>query len=185
MIEDLRKPLVSQLKALHALKTGALKMFDPMLAAVAKARDSDPKMAEVSDLLGRMHGAFSAHRQNTAENAELLGARIVALGDKPSAPLTQMFSVGSMARAHLGGIGGQSFGANARDAFVFEHLEIAQANLLAQLADRAQDPETAQLARKCIEDDTNQREIINRNWVNVLSLQLASKGKPVHRPAEG
>lgn len=184
MIEDLRKPLIAQLQALHAMKAGALKMFDPMLASVAKARDSDLKMAEVADLLGRMHGAFSAHRQVTAENAELLEQRLRALGAAPSKGKVGAMSVGSIMRAHGGPRLGQGFGANARDAFVFEHLEIALGNLLAQLADRAEDPETAALARKCIEDDTNQREIINRNWVNVLSLELASKSLPVHRPPE-
>jgi ferritin-like metal-binding protein YciE len=176
MIEDLRKPLIAQ--------AGALKMFDPMLAGVAKARDSDLKMAEVADLLGRMHNSFSAHREVTAQNAELLEARLRALGAAPSKGKVGAMSAGSLLRAHVGPRVGQGFGANARDAFVFEHLEIANGNLLAQLADRAGDTETAALARKCIEDDTNQRELINRNWVNVLSLQLASKGLPVHRPAE-
>lgn len=46
-------------------------MFDPMLAAVARERELD-RMREVSDLLGRMHGAFSARRSETASHAEAL-----------------------------------------------------------------------------------------------------------------
>ena len=52
----LHHELVRRLQALHALKTGALAMFDPMLAAVASARD-DERLAEVSDLLGSLVAA--------------------------------------------------------------------------------------------------------------------------------
>jgi ferritin-like metal-binding protein YciE len=185
VIEELRPTVVAQLQALHALKAGALKMFDPMLAAVAKARDGDAKMSEVSDLLGRMQTAFGGHREVTAEHAAALEDRLRALGAKPSGPKVGVMGLGAMGRAHLGAIGGQNFGANARDAFVFEHLEIALASLLEQLADRAGDTESADLARRLKADDQGQAAIIDRNWVNVTSLMLASRGLPVHRPPEG
>ena len=55
--------VVRHLQAAHALKAGALRMFDPMLAAVAAERHGGA-MAEVSDLLARMHGVFSGHRED-------------------------------------------------------------------------------------------------------------------------
>nr|MBA3328770.1 DUF892 family protein [Solirubrobacterales bacterium] len=94
-------------------------------------------------------------------------------------------SVGARARARLGALGGQNHGANARDAFVFEHLEIANLHLLEQIAERVDDRETAQLARACRADDEEMAATINRNWTNVLSLTLASRGLPTFRAQDG
>ncbi len=172
-----------RLQALHALKDGALRMFDPMLTTVAKARDSD-ELAEVSDLLGKMHGVFTRHREATADHAGLLAARLGALGAKPSRAKASAVGAGSAVRARAGAVGGMNFGAAARDAFVFEHLEIAQAHLLEQLAERVGDAETAGLARQIREADEEQAATINRNWTNVLTLTLATRGLPTLRPPE-
>ncbi|MBA3328048.1 MAG: hypothetical protein H0T43_07085, partial [Solirubrobacterales bacterium] len=58
----LRARLIGHLQSTHALKAGALRMFDPMLAAVAAQRD-DGALAEVNDLLTRMLDAFGRHRE--------------------------------------------------------------------------------------------------------------------------
>ena len=175
--------VIRQLQAVHALKAGALRMFDPMLAAVAAERDGDA-MAEVADLLGRMHGVFSAHRDVTARHAGSLAERLAQLGSRPARGKLAGMSAGATARARLGGLRGQDYGANARDAFVFEHLEIPALHLLEQVAERAQDALTAQLARACRADDEEMAATINRNWANVLSLTLASRGLPTLRPPE-
>lgn len=172
--------VVRQLQTAHALKAGALRMFDPMLAAVAKARDAEG-MAEVADLLGRMHRVFSGHREETASHATRLVARLRDLEAGPARGKLHGMSAGAIARAQLGG---RNFGADARDAFVFEHLEIATLHLLEQAAERAGDAETAELARACRADDEEMAGAINRNWTNVLSLALASKGIPPMRPIE-
>jgi hypothetical protein len=87
-----------------------------------------------------------------------------------------------------GRIGGQNHGANARDAYVFEHLEIATYHLLEKVAERAGDTETAELARAHRGDNCEMGHKIRRNWENVLSLLLASEGVPPardrQRPAE-
>lgn len=178
----LREQLVQQLQTAHALKTGALRMFDPMLTAVAAERDG-ARMAEVTDLLGRMHGVFSAHRAQTADHAGQLAARLAALDARPARGRLAGMSVGATARARLGAVGGQNHGANARDAFVFEHLEIATLHLLEQLAERTGDAETARVASACRAEDEEQAATINRNWANVLSLTLASAGLPTLRPS--
>ena len=140
--DALRGEIVKRLRALHALKAGALRMFDPMLASVSKARDNQG-LAEVEDLLGRMHGNFSRHREVTADHAGKLAVRLEELGAAPSRAKAGAVGAGSAARAYLGAIGGMDFGASARDAFVFEHLEISLAHLLEQLAARAGDEVTA------------------------------------------
>lgn len=173
--------VVRRLRDVHALKAGALRMFDPMLAAVARERD-EGRLAEVTDLLGRMHGVFSGHRERSADHVARLQARLTALGGSPSRRRVTGMSAGATARARLGAIGGQNHGANARDAFVFEHLEIASLQLLEQLATRAGDHETAELARDLRAEDEEMAATINRNWTNVLSLMLASSGLPSARP---
>jgi ferritin-like metal-binding protein YciE len=87
----------------------------------------------------------------------------------------------ALLRAHAGRIGGQNHGASARDAFVFEHLEIASWELLEQLAERVGDQETAELARDCRAEDDEMAALIRRNFPNVLSLMLASEGLPTLR----
>ena len=177
---QLDEQLIDQLRSIHALKRGALRMFDPMLAAVAAERDGDA-VTEVTDLLAKMHRAFTAHRMQTAEHVSILGARLRALGSTPARGQVLGVSAGAAARAHLGAIGGQNHGANARDAFVFEHLEIALLALLEQLADRTGDAATVDAARQCKAQDEAMAATINGNWTNVLSLTLASKGLPTAR----
>ncbi|CAN5522466.1 hypothetical protein BH10ACT11_BH10ACT11_13650 [soil metagenome] len=74
----------------------------------------------------------------------------------------------------LGGIGGTDHGGNARNAFVFEHFEMASLKLLEQLAIRAGDEPAAELARACCADDENMAATINRNWENILALTLSA-----------
>ena len=181
--DELRGALIGRLRTLHALKAGALRMFDPMLAAVSSARD-DAKLAEVTDLLGRMHGVFGRHRETTASHVARLEARIAQLGGRRARARAQAIGAGAALRARVGAARGLDFGAAATEAFVFEHLEIAQSHLIEQLAMRAHDEQTAALAREIRADDEEMAATIGRNWTNVLSLSLATRGLPVLRPPE-
>lgn len=174
--------VIKQLRAIHTMKGAALKMFDPMLAAV-KAEQQNPAMGEVVDLLGNMLGAFGEHRTQTAAHEQALLHRLRQLDQRPLAGLARRSAAaGAAARARIGAIGGQNHGANARDAFVYEHLEIALLELLERLATRAGDTETARIAHECLIDDQAMAAKITRNWENVLSLTLASKNIPFRRP---
>ena len=179
----LRPKLIEQLQTLHATKAAALRMFDVMLAAVRKQRDAG-ELPEVQDLLERMTKAFGGHEEETREHERRLRARLEALDAAPSKPRELGLAAAALVRAHVGRIGGQNHGANARDAFVFEHLEIACWELLEQLAERTGDAETAELARSCRAEDDEMASVIRRNFTNVLSLALASEGLPTLRPPE-
>ena len=179
----LRPKLIEQLQTLHATKAAALRMFDVMLGAVRKQRDAGG-LPEVQDLLERMTKAFGGHEEETREHERRLRARLEALDASPSRPRELGLGAAALVRANLGRIGGQNHGANARDAFVFEHLEIACWELLEQLAERTGDAETAELARSCRAEDDEMASMIRRNFTNVLSLALASEGLPTLRPPE-
>jgi len=175
--------LVGRLRTLHAVKAGALRMFDPMLEALTSARDGGA-LPEVEDLLGRMHSNFSGHREATARHVDRLGARIVELGGRPANAQRQAIGLGGALRARVAAVRGMNFGSAATEAFVFEHLEIAQAQLAEQLAERTADEQTATALREVRADDEEMAATIGRNWTNVLSLSLATKALPVLRPPE-
>jgi ferritin-like metal-binding protein YciE len=166
--------LVKSLQSIHALKAGALAMFDPMLREVAAERDDPETGDEVRDLLGRMHGAFSGHRAETARHVELLAERLGELGAKPRGTRVRGLSSGARAWVRASGMSGTNHGANARNAFVFEHLEVASLSLLAELAERTGDEKTAEIAKACLTDDREMAATIDRNWTNVLTLSLSA-----------
>jgi len=170
---DLTEPVVAHLRSIHVVKTGALTMFDPMLSRVAAERDDPDTSDEVVDLLVRMHSAFSSHREETAAHVQRVGARLLELHSSPASHRASALSFGARAWVAGSGIGGQNHGGNARNAFVFEHYEIASLKLLEQLAERHGDDETLGLARSCLAEDEAMAATINRNWSNVLTLTLA------------
>ncbi len=180
---ELRGKVVEQLQTVHALKAGALRMFGPMLAEVHKQKEKQA-LPEVQDLLEKMTSAFGGHEGTTREHERRVRARLRALGAGPSKPRELGLSAAALLRGHLGRIGGQNHGASARDAFVFEHLEIASWELLEHLAERIGDAETAELARECRADDDEMAALIRRNFPNVFSLMLASEGLPTFRESE-
>ncbi len=177
----LRPMVIEQLRHAHALQVGALAMFDGMLKAVRR----EQALPEVADLLERMLEAFEAHRQETVRHEREVRARLAALGGRPARGAELGMRLAARARVLTGRLGGQNHGANARDAYVFEHLEIATYHLLEKVAERAGDSATAQLAREHRGDNCEMGHRIRRNWENVLSLLLASQGMPVARDRQG
>lgn len=180
---ELRGKVIAQLQTVHALKSSALRMFGPMLADVRRQKDSQA-LPEVHDLLERMVSAFGGHEEATRDHEHRVRARLRALGAGTSKAREAGLGTAAVMRGHLGRIGGQNHGAAARDAFVFEHLEIASWELLEHLAERTADSETAELARSCRGDDDDMAALIRRNFPNVLSLMLASEGLPTMREVE-
>lgn len=176
MASELADGVVKRLRSIHAMKKGALKMFAPMLATVALERDDPATSAEVSELLGRMHDAFSGHYEETKAQVDRFEARLRALGSAPAGATAAALGLGARGWVKAGSLGGTNHGANARNAFVFEHLEISSLKLLEQLAERAEDAETAALAAACCTEDEAMAATIDRNWTNVLTLSLAGQG---------
>lgn len=173
----LQPMVIKYLRDIHALQVGALEMFEGMLEAVRAERD----MPEVEDLLGNMLNAFSQHEEETKRHEREVLERLVALGGKPARAREAGMRMAGRMRVLMGRIGGQNYGANARDAYVFEHLEIASYHLLEKVAERAGDTVTGEMARSHRQDNCDMGHKIRRNWENVLSLGLASKGVPPAR----
>lgn len=168
----LSEMVVAQLRKIHALQVGALTMFDGMLKAVRAEQD----LPEVSDLLQNMLNAFTQHEEETKRHEREVRERLAELGGRPATVREMGMRAAARARVALGRLGGQDHGANARDAYVFEHMEIATYHLLEKVAVRAGDETTAEIARRHRGDNCEMGHKIRRNWENVLSLRLASQG---------
>lgn len=182
--EALRPKVHAQLRTMHATKSAALRMFAVMLPAVRRRRDART-LPEIQDLLERMADAFGGHEERTRAHLRELDVRLSELGIGVSRALELGMGAAAVIRGNRGRLRGHNFGADARDAFLFEHLEIAGWETLGELATRAGDERTAELARRCCADDDEMAALIRRNFPNVLTLVLACQGLPTLRPPEG
>jgi ferritin-like metal-binding protein YciE len=87
--------------------------------------------------------------------------------------------VGALMKSVLDMARPEKAGRNARDGYATEHMEIAAYELLARIADRAGDEETAAAAREIIEDERRMAATIERNWDRFAELSLREQGVPV------
>jgi len=63
-----------------------------------------------------------------------------------------------------------------KDGYTAEHMEIAAYQLLERLADRADDTETAEIARRNRSDEEEMAKRIDRSWDRTLDLTLEENG---------
>ncbi len=161
--DRLRRKLVDYVQNVHAMEQNVLLMLDSMILTT---RD-----AEIA-------GMLREHKEETRRQERRLNERLKALrglnlsstGKDLSAILSaQMKGVADLWRA-------DKPLRNARDAFVTEHLEIAAYELLERLAERAGDPETAEVARSNRAEEEAMAKRIASNWDRFLDLTLEEEG---------
>jgi ferritin-like metal-binding protein YciE len=133
---DLQTQLIKYLTDAHSIEAQAL-----IQMKMAPKIAGDPEIA----------AAFELHETETEEHSRLVDARLNALDASPS-----------KLKDIAGAVTGAGFGLFAKfqpdtpgklitHAFSYEHMELAAYDMLARVADRAGDAETAQVARR-IED---------------------------------
>jgi ferritin-like metal-binding protein YciE len=154
---DLQAQLIKYLTDAHSIERQALVQ---MKAAPALA--GDPEIA----------AAFETHRTETEEHERLVDERVRALGGSPS-------TVKDLA----GVVTGAGFGLFAKlqpdtpgklvvHAFSYEHMELAAYDLLARVADRAGDGETAQVARRIEEQERAMAERLSGFYDRAVEASL-------------
>jgi ferritin-like metal-binding protein YciE len=135
---DLQSQLIKYLTDAHSIERQAMVQ---MKAAPGMA--GDPEMA----------AAFERHRTETEEHQRLVDARLSALGGSPNKLKDIAGTVTGMGFGLFAKLQPDTPGKLAAHAFSYEHMELAAYDMLARVADRAADTETAQMARRIGEQE--------------------------------
>jgi ferritin-like metal-binding protein YciE len=147
--EDITKDLVKYLRDAHALEAQAIQLLE-----------TGPKIAELDGLAD----AFREHLEQTREHQRLVDERLAAHDSGPG-----RFQAGAMRASALNL--GTFFKAQpdtpaklAGFAYAFEALEVGAYELLARVARRAGDEETAAVAERILAEERMAAERIAATW---------------------
>ncbi len=161
--QRLQRKLVEYVQNVHAMEQNILLMLDSIILTM-----EDPDLTAM----------FRAHKEETRRQERGLNDRLKALGGLGLASTGK--DLAAIASAQAKGVAdlwrADKPVRNARDAFVTEHLEIAAYEVLERLAERADDPETAELARENRAEEEAMAQRIASNWDGFLDLTLAGQG---------
>ena len=130
------------------------------------------RMTDVPEL----RGPIAHHREETQRHKRLLEERLQAHGAAPSRVKDAGATVGALGLGLLERVRSDSSGKLARDAFVAEQLEIAAYEMLERVADRAEDTETADVARRNKADEQAMAAKIASLWDLAVDLSLKEEG---------
>src|SRR4028119_1831772 len=161
--QRLQRKLVEYVQNVHAMEQNILLMLDSIILTT-----EDPDLTAM----------FRAHKEETRRQERELNDRLKALGGLGLASTGK--DLAAIASAQAKGVAdlwrADKPVRNARDAFVTEHLEIAAYEVLERLAERADDLETAELARENRAEEEAMAQRIASNWDGFLDLTLAGQG---------
>jgi ferritin-like metal-binding protein YciE len=158
--DQLGKRLNSYLTDAHAIEVQALKLLESAEGLVHTSQLSD---------------AFRQHLSETREHERLITARLESRGAEPSSLKDAALKLGAL---NWGGFFGAQPDTPAKlvvFAYAFEHLEIAGYELLARVAERAGDQETAELAKRIIGEETDAARTIRSLFAEALEETLAER----------
>jgi len=159
----LRRKLVEYVQNVHAMEQNILLMLDSIILTT-----EDPELTAL----------FRAHKEETRRQERRLNERLKTLGGLGLASTGK--DLAAIASAQAKGVAdlwrADKAVRNARDAFVTEHLEIAAYEVLERLAERADDPVTAEVARENRAEEEAMAQRIASNWDAFLDLTLAGQG---------
>ena len=164
MATQLEEQLIKHIDEAHAMEQNVLRMLDGMIST-----SDDPEIVD----------ALEHHKMETQRHADLMARRLEAHDASPSMVRQAGGVLQALAKVPLDLVRGEKAGRNARDGFATEHLEIASYELLARIADKAGDEETAKAAREIILDERRMAETISSNWDKFVELSLKEEGVTV------
>ena len=116
------------------------------------------------------------HRLETEKQADRMLRRLEARGAAPSKVREGVGIVQALMKSVFDATRSEKAGRNARDGYATEHLEIAAYELLARIAKRAGDEETAQAARESLAEEVAMAKKIEANWDRFAELSLQEAG---------
>jgi len=123
--------------------------------------------------------ALEHHKMQTQGHVDRMKARLDAHEAQPSGVRQMTGVLQALAKMPLDMVRGEKAGRNARDGFATEHMEIASYELLARIAERAGDDETATAAREIIVEEQRMADRIAAGWDRFAELSLNEVGVTV------
>jgi ferritin-like metal-binding protein YciE len=156
--DKLQQKLIDYIQDAHAMGQSVSMMLDSMITTT-----DDPEITEM----------LRHHKEETERQEQRLAERLDALGAGTSARKQAQTIATALMKGAADQVRGDQAGKNARDGFTTEHMEIATYQLLERLADRAGDPETAEVARQNRVEEEEMARKIDSNWERFLELTLA------------
>jgi ferritin-like metal-binding protein YciE len=156
--DKLHRKLVDYVQDAHAMEQNVSMMLDSMMTTT-----DDPELTEM----------LKHHQEETERHERRLRERLDALGAGTSTRKQAQTIATALMKGAADQVRGDQAGKNARDGFTTENMEIAAYQLLERLAERAGDPQTAEVARQNRADDEAMARRIAANWDRLLDLTLA------------
>jgi ferritin-like metal-binding protein YciE len=160
-MSDLNSQLVKHIDEAYAMEQNVLRMLDAMIATT----DDSEIVRELEH-----------HKVQTEGHAARMKSALQRHGATPSMVREFGGILGALAKMPLDLMRGEKAGRNARDGYATEHMEIAAYELLSRIADRANDHETADVAREIITEEREMAATIEANWDSFVQLSLSEVG---------
>ena len=164
MADELDAQLVKHIDEALAMEQNVLRMLEGMISTT-----DDPEIKR----------ELQQHRLETQSHADRMEKRLQAHGASPSMVREAGGVLGALMKGVVDLARPEKAGRNARDGYATEHMEIASYELLARIADRAGDEETATAAREIIREEKAMAKKIEENWDRFAELSLREQGIPV------
>ena len=156
--DKLQQKLIDYVEDAHAMEQNVSRMLDSMMTTT-----DDPEITEM----------LKHHQEETERHEQRLRERLDALGAGTSTRKQVQTIATALMKGAADQVRGDQAGKNARDGFTTEHMEIAAYQLLERLAERAGDPQTAEVARQNRVEEEAMAQKIDANWDRFLDLTLA------------
>lgn len=153
--------LVKHIDEAYAMEQNVLRMLDGMIETT-----NDPELVR----------ELEHHKVQTEGHAERMKRCLERHGASPSMIREAGGILGALMKMPLDMVRPEKAGRNARDGYATEHMEIASYELLARIADRAGDEETAREARAIVEEEREMARTIEQSWDRFAELSLQEAG---------
>jgi ferritin-like metal-binding protein YciE len=153
--------LVKHVDEAYAMEQNVLRMLDGMIETT-----NDPELVR----------ELEHHKLQTEGHAERMKRCLERHDASPSAIREMGGILGALMKMPMDMLRPEKAGRNARDAYATEHMEIAAYELLARIAERAGDEETAREARAILEEEREMARTIEQHWDRFAELSLQEAG---------